>query len=167
MSAVTTVHGLWRRLCGEAARFGAVGAAAFVLDLGAYNLASLVIGLGPLTSKALAVLVAATFAYVANRVWTFAERGGRREQIGVAGEYGLFFLLNAIGLLIALACLGIAYYGMGLTSAFDQNVSGNGVGLVLGTAFRFWAYRRWVFPDRDEEAEPDEEPAPAALDRAA
>jgi hypothetical protein len=35
---------------------------------------------------------------------------------------------------------------LGLTSALADNVSANGVGLVLGTAFRFWAYRRYAFP---------------------
>ncbi|GAB2988310.1 GtrA family protein [Nocardioides montaniterrae] len=141
---------------GEAARFGVVGGAAFVVDLGAFNLARVVVGLGPLTSKTVAVVVAATFSYAVNRAWTFAHRGGQRDRVGVAGEYLLFSALNVAGLAISLACLGTSYYLLGLTSAIAQNISANVVGVVLGTLFRFWAYRRWVFPEvpaEEQEAE--------------
>lgn len=153
----------------ETLRFGLVGGAAFVVDLAAFNLFRLWAGLGPLTSKTLAVVVATTFAYAANRAWTFAGRGGRRERIGVAGEYALFFVLNGCGLLIALACLGVSYYLLGLRSPLAQNISANGVGLVLGTAFRFWSYRRWVFPEQPQAAAYDEEEVDAEeeIDRAA
>ena len=36
-----------------------------------------------------------------------------------------------------------------------DNISANGVALVLGTMFRFWAYRTYVFPH--EEAQPSVE----------
>ncbi|MGZ4722528.1 MAG: GtrA family protein, partial [Oryzihumus sp.] len=32
-------------------------------------------------------------------------------------------------------------------SPLADNISANGVGLVLGTLFRFWAYRRFVFSE--------------------
>ena len=152
-------------LLGEAAKFGVVGLLAFVVDIGTFNLLRLAVGLGPLTSKVLAVVVATSFAYVVNRHWTFADRGSQRDRLGVGGEYALFFGLNGVGLLIALGCLGFSYYVLGLTSALAQNISANGVGLVLGTLFRFWSYRRWVFPE--VEPEPDEfpeiEPIPAQV----
>lgn len=131
---------------GEAVRFGVVGGGAFVVDLAAFNLLRLTAGVGPLTSKVLAVLVATTFSYVVNRAWTFGHREAPRRRGGVARQYLLFSVLNAVGLGIALVCLGVAYYLLDLRSTLDQNVSGNGIGLVLGTMFRFWAYRRWVFP---------------------
>jgi putative flippase GtrA len=34
---------------------------------------------------------------------------------------------------------------MRLHSNLADNISGNVIGLVLGTVFRFWACRRWVF----------------------
>ena len=43
-----------------------------------------------------------------------------------------------------------------LRSPLADNVSANGVGLVLGTLFRFWAYRRFVFAG--EEFAPTETP---------
>jgi hypothetical protein len=51
-----------------------------------------------------------------------------------------------VGLAIALACLAVSHYVLGFTSALADNVAANGVGLVLGSAFRFFSYRRWVFP---------------------
>ena len=57
-----------------------------------------------------------------------------------------------VGLAIALGCLAISHYVMGFHTGIADNISGNGVGLVLGTMFRFWAYRRWVFPEAAIEA---------------
>ena len=58
---------------------------------------------------------------------------------------------------IALACLTVSHYVMDLRSPLADNISANGVGLVLGTLFRFWAYRRFVFAG--EEFAPTETPA--------
>jgi putative flippase GtrA len=121
-------------------RFGAVGAVAFVVDVGTFNLLRL-LEVGPLTSKALAVVLATTVAYAGNRRWTFRERRVRSE----VGGYATFFVINGLGLLITLACLGTSYYLLGLTSPLAENVSANGVGLALGMLFRWWAYRRFVF----------------------
>ena len=55
-------------------------------------------------------------------------------------------MLNGVGLLIALACLAISHYVLDLTSPLADNVAANVIGLGLGAAFRFWSYRRWVFP---------------------
>ena len=70
-----------------------------------------------------------------------------RDRVGYAREYALFFLLNAVGLLISIGVLWISHYLLGFTSPLADNLSANGIGLMLGTLFRFWAYRRWVFPE--------------------
>jgi putative flippase GtrA len=46
-----------------------------------------------------------------------------------------------------LCCLGISRYVLGLSGPLADNVAANVIGLGLGTLFRFWSYRRWVFPD--------------------
>ncbi len=48
-------------------------------------------------------------------------------------------------MLIAVGCLAISTYALGLTSPLAKNISANVVGLALGTAFRYVAYRRLVF----------------------
>lgn len=140
----------------EIAKFGVVGSFAFVIDVGLFNILMYAGGAGPLsgkplTAKAVSVIAATTFAYFGNRFWTFRHRG--RTNMG--REYVLFFALNGIAMLIALSCLWFSHYALGLTSPLADNLSANVIGLSLGTLFRFWSYRRWVFPaiPVDDEAE--------------
>ncbi|MDN4174549.1 GtrA family protein [Nocardioides sp. SOB77] len=123
-------------------RFLVVGGLAYVVDLGCYNLARQLLETGPLTSKTLAFVVSATFAFAGNRAWVFDRR--RRTQLTTA--YALFFLVNLGGLVVNLVPLALTSYLLGWTSAVAENVSGNLVGVALATLFRFWGYERWVFP---------------------
>ncbi|MGI5161003.1 GtrA family protein [Microbispora sp. CA-102843] len=134
----------------ELLKFGTVGAIAFVIDFGGTNLLRFGVGLGPLSSKVVATIVAATFAYMGNRFWTYRHR----EQSGLAREYVLFFLLNGIGLLPPLLTIGFVTYSLGLHDVLSYNIA-QGVGVALGTLFRFWSYKKWVFlaaPKLAEEA---------------
>jgi len=137
------ITGVWREL----AKFGIVGLCALVIDIGLFNFLRFAGGEGPMfdrpiSSKIISVAVATTFAYFGNRLWTFRERG--RTNMG--REYLMFFGLNAIAMLIAIGCLWFSHYYMGWDSALADNISANVVGLGLGTAFRFWSYRKFVFP---------------------
>jgi putative flippase GtrA len=141
-------------LAREVAKFGVVGIVAFVIDIGLFNLLRFAGGEGPmydrpLTAKIVSVVVATTFAYFGNRYWTFRHRG--RTSFG--REYVLFFVLNGVGLAISVGCLWFSHYALGLTSPLADNISANVVGIGLGTLFRFWSYRRWVFPEDPEAAE--------------
>lgn len=159
----------------EAAKFGVVGLVAFVVDTGLYNY--LVFGLPggdgrgplhdiPLRAKILATCIAMVVAWLGNRYWTFRHR--RRSQR--LREFVLYVVFNVIGLGIAVACLGFSRYVLGLDSQLADNISANGVGLVLGTLFRFWAYRTYVFrgdaladievPLLHPHHDPDEDPEP-------
>lgn len=125
----------------ELMKFGVVGSVSFLVDVGIFNLL-LQLTDKPLTSKTLSTVAATTVAYAGNRSWTFR----RRSRSGVRREYSLFFLLNGVGLLIALTCLAVSHYVLGFTSTLADNIAANVVGLALGTTFRFWSYRRFVFP---------------------
>lgn len=141
-----------------ASRFLVVGGLAFVLDVACYNLARQLLETGPLTSKTLAFLLSATFAFVGNRLWVFDQR----QQRQLATAYTLFVAVNVAGLLINLVPLAVSSYLLGLTSPLAENVSGNLIGVALATAFRFWAYGRWVFPrpnpDQDASSSPTLDP---------
>lgn len=131
----------------EIAKFGVVGLIALVVDVGLFNILRYAGGEGPfydrpLTAKVISVIAATTVAYFGNRFWTFRYRG----RSGMGREYALFFVLNGVGMFIALGCLWFSHYALGLTSPLADNISANVVGLALGTIFRFWSYRRWVFP---------------------
>ena len=103
----------------------------------------------PLTAKVVSVAVATTFAYFGNRYWTFRHRG--RTSFG--REYLLFFVLNGVGMAISVSCLWISHYVFNFRGPIADNISANVIGLGLGTLFRFWSYRRWVFPEDTEAAD--------------
>ena len=141
MRAHASIDVLYRELV----KFGAVGAIAFVVDIGVFNLLrhGIIGGIAdkPLTAKTISVLVATVVAWLGNRYWTFR----RRRRASWRREFALFLLMNIGGLGIALACLGFSHYILSLTSALADNIAGNVIGLGLGTLFRFWAYRQLVF----------------------
>ena len=140
----------------ELMKFGVVGSVAFLVDIGVFNLVLHATD-KPLTAKTVSTVLATTVSYAGNRTWTFRKR----SKSTIRREYALFFVLNAVGLGIALSCLAVSHYLLGFTSRLADNIAANLVGLGLGTAFRFWAYRRWVFPELLPEAA-----APEALDEA-
>ncbi|QTE31314.1 GtrA family protein [Pengzhenrongella sicca] len=118
---------------------------AFLVDLAAFNLLSFgpgtLLGDQPLTAKAAAVGISTVFAWLGSRYWTFSDR--RQDSRG--RELVTFALVNAGGMVVSVGCLAISHYGLGLTSALADNISANVVGMVLGTIFRFYFYRRVVF----------------------
>jgi putative flippase GtrA len=131
----------FRVLIHELAKFGVVGGIAFLVTEVGTNLLHFQAGMGPITSNVIATIVATCVSYAGNRYWTFRHRKGMDN---LAGEYILFFVLNAIGLAIQLACIGFTYYVLGFTDKLSYNVA-LFIGIVLGTLFRFWSYRRWVW----------------------
>jgi putative flippase GtrA len=158
LKLVTTFYRQFEHLVHEVAKFGLVGVLGLVVDLPIYNWLvfnnPLVIadsGIGmlhhkPLTAKLISTTVATVVTYFGNRYWTWRHR----ERSGLRREYVLFFVLNAIGLLIAAGCLGFSRYVLDLHSWLSDNIAANVIGLGLGTLFRFWSYRKFVFKEEIE-----------------
>jgi putative flippase GtrA len=130
----------------EAVGFALVGAFGLAVDIGGYNL---LVHLGgwlsdqPLVAKTVSLVAGTTVAYLGNRFWTYGDRPRGR----MAREYTLYMALSGVALGIALACLAVSRYVLGLTSPMADNIAANGVGLALGSLFRFLSYRRFVFPE--------------------
>ena len=127
--------------------FGAVGLVAFVVDFTVYN----VLLLGPLnhntiTAKVISVTVATVVAWLGNRYLTF--RAHRTRAVWREGV--LFAVSNLLGLGIAALCLFVSHYVFGFVSPIADNIAANGVGLVLGTTFRYFSYRFLVFSATQE-----------------
>lgn len=132
----------------ELGKFGVIGLVAYIIDLTIFNVLRFSGGEGPLydkplTAKVMSVLAATTFAYFGNRHWTFKDR----SRSSFRRQYTLFFVFNAVGMIISLSCLWVSHYLLGFESALADNISANVIGLVLGTIFRFWGYHNWVFPN--------------------
>lgn len=140
MSSVRRLYERFRLLIHEGAKFGIIG----IIGVLVYNVVNHVLfvdyGVGALKAATVAVVVTTITSYVANRYWSFRHR----ERTTVPRETVMFFALNGIGLLIQWAVVGFTYYGLGQTDKISNFIANN-LGIVLGTLFRFWSYRKWVW----------------------
>ena len=149
-----------RALAAQLVRFGLVGGIGFVIDAGIFNLLRVTmlspaaVPHGPIYAKIISTIVAIAFNWIGNRYWTF--RDNRKQR--VAREAFQFALVSAGGLLIGLGCLWASHYLLGFTSLLADNISANVIGLALGTAFRFWLYRVWVFRSELDDEQPAQTP---------
>lgn len=146
---MTRLRGAIDILYREMIKFGVVGAVAFVVDLGSFNILRRTVLEGEgtwLLSRAVIATIISAFiatcvAWVGNRLWTFRHRRNRP----VHHEALLFALTNGVALLLQAACVGLTnQLTTGQTGWFAENAA-KVVGIALGTLFRFWAYRRYVF----------------------
>ena len=133
----------WRILLKEITSFGAIGLVSLVIDLSIYNLLS---PHGWLKAKFVSTIVATAFAYIGNRYLSFSHRA--RSSIG--RETSFFFGINIVVLIFSELILGLFAYPFDQRhDTFVMNVV-NFATIALGTVFRFWSYKRFVFlhPDR-------------------
>ncbi|TQL22124.1 GtrA family protein [Streptomyces sp. SLBN-134] len=129
-----------RRLFREAAKFGAVGGAGVLVNLGVFNLVRQVTDLQVVRASVIATVVAIVFNYVGFRYFTYRDR----DKSGRTREMSLFLLYSAIGLVIENGVLYTATYGFGWDSPLQSNIF-KFLGIGVATLFRFWSYRTWVF----------------------
>ncbi|WP_181794520.1 GtrA family protein [Streptomyces sp. WELS2] len=129
-----------QRLVREMVKFGAVGGAGVLVNLGVFNLVRNTSDLPVVRASVIATVVAIVFNYVGFRYWTYRDRdkGGRTRELV------LFLLFSAAGLVIENGVLYLATYGFGWDTPLQSNVF-KFVGIGVATLFRFWSYRTWVF----------------------
>ena len=151
----------------ELLRFAVVGGISFVITMSVdYGLKFTVLRTHPVTALIVGVLVSTIFSYVASREWSFRTRGGRERT----HEAALFFVFSGVALGLNALPQWFSRYVLDLQaprlSPFGVEVadfvSGIVIGTLLGTAFRWWAFKKWVFPA--ETAQPGVVPAEAADD---
>ncbi|MBM0239428.1 GtrA family protein [Micromonospora sp. ATA32] len=141
----------------ELSKFATVGGIAFLIDFTLFNYLTAVRDVEQVTAKTIATVIAATVAFLGNRFWTWRHR----QRSNPAREYALFFFFNAVGLGIAVACLAISRYGLGsiwpgvFQTTLADNIASFIVGTALGTLFRFWSYRRFVFVEAGTPSVPE------------
>lgn len=143
----------------ELIKFAIVGATTFVIDSAIFfTLKLTILEPKPVTAKVISGIVAVIASYILNREWSFRDRGGRERH----HEALLFFGFSGVGVVLSMAPLWFSSYVLGLrvpeVSLAVENVadfvSAYIIGNLLQMAFRFWAFRRWVFPE-DFAGEPD------------
>lgn len=137
MSTISGLYERFRHLIHEGAKFLVVGLIGTIVTFGMANALK---SIGEYKAIAIATIVATVVTYLGNGRWAFRNRQGQ----GTTRDSVIFFVLNAIGLVIYWACIGVT----DLAGVRHQVVWYNialVVGTGLGTLFRFWSYRKWVW----------------------
>lgn len=151
----------------ELLKFGFVGGLAWVVDAGSFALLNqFVFDTQPLTAKTISLTLAGIVSYYLSRSWSFRTRGGRDRH----HEVILFVVMTALASVVNLIPLGVSHYLLDLQvpnvsfgmMKFADFISANVFGTALGFIFRYWASKRFVFPEAqaDAVAEPAAEPKP-------
>lgn len=131
----------------EVGKFGIVGAVCYGIDVGIFAAWNNLTG-QRYVAIVVSTVIAASVAFVGNRIWTWRDR----SRSSLKREYALYFGFNAVGVVIGIACLWLSHRWLGsiwpgvFATALADAVAGKVVGVGLASLFRFWAYRRFVFP---------------------
>jgi putative flippase GtrA len=136
VSTISELYARFRHLIHEGAKFLTIGAIGFAVTLAVANALH---PIGKYKAITIATIVATVITYLGNRYWTFRHREGTSQT----RDSILFFVLNGVGLLIYYGCIGLTEL-FGLSGRFWYNVALI-IGTGLGTLFRFWSYRKWVW----------------------
>ncbi|MCP2261500.1 putative flippase GtrA (transmembrane translocase of bactoprenol-linked glucose) [Streptoalloteichus tenebrarius] len=135
----------------ELLRFATVGGFTCLVDNGTwYGLKLTVMSGHPVKAKAVGIIVATIVSYFLNREWSFSLRGGRKRH----HEAVLFFAVSGLATALNLVPLYVSRYLFHLqvpevdrlTQEIADFASGSVVGTLVAMAFRWWALRKWVFP---------------------
>ena len=124
----------------ELAKFGMVGLAGSVIDLGGAAYLHGAVGVGPMVSKGNSIIAATLVTYLGSRFRNFRHRVNQ----ALLREGVLFAALNIVGLAIAECVIAFVSYGLDMKSTLAYNAA-SVAGTGLGTIFRYFSYKKWVF----------------------
>lgn len=139
----------------EASKFGIVGIIGIIIDVGLFNF-FLFSGLWPSLAKTLSMIIAMLFTYFGNKHWSFSRNlfeppAAGTEKSSSPRQFVLFVLVNLVALSFSLVALYVEHEILHIRSVLADNIAANVIGLGLGTIFRFWAYRTFVFAKKPNE----------------
>jgi putative flippase GtrA len=140
MPRMVSLRKRFAELIPELAKFGLVGLVGSVVDLGGAAYLHGALGVGPMVSKGLSIIAATALTYLGSRFWTFRHRVNQ----ALLREGVLFAGLNIVGLAIAECVIAFVTYGLDMKSALAYNAASL-AGTGLGTVFRYFSYKKWVF----------------------
>ncbi len=143
MSLIRDMYLRFQVLVHEVAKFGVVGAVGFVVQLGVQNALYSGHGPGALTALVIGYAVATVVTFVGNRYWAFKHRKGK----GLKHESALFIVLNVVGIFIQIGIVDFVVHGLGMSDRLSYNVA-TIIGIGIGTLFRLFTYRRFVFREQ-------------------
>lgn len=133
----------WRILLKELTAFGLVGAIGFVIDIVLFNI---FFSQGQIVAKCISTFVATCVTYFGNRYFSFSHRA----RSGIGRETSIFFGINVIALMFSIVIIAIFEYPLHFKHHLLAMNVVNIATIGIGTLFRFWSYKRFVFlhPDK-------------------
>ncbi|WP_406296817.1 GtrA family protein [Embleya sp. NBC_00888] len=141
MKALRDWYGRVGHLLHETLKFGAVGGFGVIVNVIVFNICRNHLGLASVRSSVISTAIAIVVNYLGNRYWAFRHRTSADSR----REFVLFMVFSGVGMAIEAGTVAISHYWLGYPSLLADNVAKYAVGLPLGTLFRFWSYRTWVF----------------------
>lgn len=144
----------------ELVKFALVGFTTMIVDISIfYSLTLSFMGHKPTIAKIFAGTVAMGVSYILNTLWSFKNRGGRARH----HEAFLFFLISSIGIGIGaapeffvttLTNWRATTHGVVAVATVDFVVNYI-IGNCAQMVFRFWALRKFAYPESVEDVYPD------------
>jgi putative flippase GtrA len=127
-----------RMVVKEVGAFGIFGVLGLIVDLSVFNL---LFDSGQVVAKCTSTTAAMVVTYFGNRYVSFSHRA----QSKVNREAATFVLVNLAALAMGVAVLALFEYPLHLKGDHLVMNIVNLATIGAGTAFRFWAYKRFVF----------------------
>ncbi len=138
----------WRHLLGEVWRFFAVAQAATWISFALFNVlvhgwfvGEPIWGDHAIVAYVVANSVGMVLSYHGSRGWVFPHRPPQQAD----GGWSAYVVINLAAMALPVGCLTISRHVLGLEDALSDNLSANGIGLVLAFVARFYLFRRFVF----------------------
>jgi putative flippase GtrA len=140
MPVLASLRSRFAGLGPELFKFCLVGGTGAIIDIGGAYYLHFHAGVGPTLAKAISLTIATILTYLGSKFWTFRHRQSQH----VLRETLIFAGLNIVGLLIALGVIAVTSYGLDMKGKLAY-MAANVAGTALGTVFRYFTYKRFVF----------------------
>jgi putative flippase GtrA len=133
----------WRILLKEITAFGLVGAVGVSIDVSLFNV---FFSQGQIVAKCISTFAATCVTYFGNRYFSFSHRA----RSGIGRETSIFLGINVVTLMFSIMVIAVFEYPLHFKHHLVAMNLVNIVTIGIGTLFRFWSYKRFVFlhPDK-------------------
>ncbi|MFC1662931.1 GtrA family protein [Patescibacteria group bacterium] len=121
-------------------KFSMVGVSNTIIDFSLYLLLTRIFHIHFLIANALAFVIAVTWSYTANKMWTFRDTSNR-----MTAQFTKFIIINLVGLGLAEGILSVLVIYFGLWDILSKFIA-----VLIVVFWNFWANRHWTFKDSQE-----------------
>jgi putative flippase GtrA len=140
LSRIRDTYYRFQLLIHETAKFGVVGIVGALVQFAIQTPLYVTFHMGAITSQFIAIVFAIAVTYIGNRYWAFKHR----KTDNIARESVIFFVMSGIGTVIQLGVTAIGVDGLNLRTGIAYTLI-TCVGIGVGTIFRLFAYKKFVF----------------------